>query len=65
MEVQYDDGDQEEMTAVEIAQWKMPAQEVSAGMAAKGSSGPSGDRPEDFDVEQLPIPADDTGAPTH
>ena len=63
--VQYDDGDQEEMTAVEIAQWKMPTKEVSAGMAAKGSSGPSGDRPEDFDVEQLPIPADDTGAPTH
>ena len=63
--VQHDDGDQEEMTPTEIAEWKMLTKEVTTDVAAKGSSGPSGDRPEDFDVQQLPIPADDTGAPTH
>jgi len=72
--VQYEDGDREEMTALEIADWKAPVEEVRA-LKTKSKSKPtrpkktvatkpSGDRPEELE-DALQKPEKDPSAPTH
>ena len=72
--VQYEDGDCKEMTALEIAYWKAPVEEVRASKTKSKSkptrpkktvaTKPSGDRPEEF-KDALPKPGKDASAPTH
>jgi len=72
--VQCEDGDCKEMTALEIAYWKAPVEEVRASKTKSKSkptrpkktvaTKPSGDRPEEF-KDALPKPGKDASAPTH
>jgi len=72
--VRYEDGDREEMTASEIAYWKVPVEEVRASKPKskskptrpkkKVATKPSGDRPKELE-DALPKPGKDAVAPTH
>jgi len=72
--VRYEDDDREEMTASEIAHWKVPVEEVRASKKKSKSkparpkktmaTKPSGDRSEELE-DALPKLGKDASAPTH
>jgi len=72
--VRYENGDREKMTALEIACWKAPVEEVRASKPKSKSkptrpkktvaTKPSGDQPEELE-DALPKPGKDASAPTH